>query len=221
MMLRPQLEALRLAYARAGGRLITSTIVREPRAHLLSVYRMWPPWTRLHGQQPSVVPLLPWLRDGGRELLQRRSQNFSVHLGPHYLPRGYQATRLAVGSLVSAPNASSSTGCLADRAYDALTSTFDLICTTDNLTAAAHALAALAGVRAPPRIKWDRHDAVLSPVQLAAARQALEVGRNATLRDALALATACDQRFFGRMFPARACSARVPATLLQDPRTIR
>ena len=120
---------------------------------------MWPPWLRARGQETTVVPLVLWLRDGARSLLRQKPPNTSVHLG-HWLSRGYQSTRLSVG----AANISNSTRCLADQALERVSSTFDLVCTTDNLTAAARVLATTAGLEIPQMIKWDRHH--VTPLRL-------------------------------------------------------
>lgn len=72
-----QLPALRRKYSDLGGRVVTTTTIREPSAHILSSYLMWPPYTgpksaprscrdpRRAGKAtgcPAAVPLPHWLR---------------------------------------------------------------------------------------------------------------------------------------------------------------
>ena len=58
----PVLPALRKLYEGAGGRLVTSAMLREPVKHLISSYHMWPPNRRsARGAGKHVVPLLDWL----------------------------------------------------------------------------------------------------------------------------------------------------------------
>lgn len=105
-LLYPRLLALRARYRRAGGRLVTATVLREPRSQLLSLYRMWPP-TQIHTDRsvanPStqsrtlparrvavrreLLPLTTWLRGDW-------TARAAVASGSWYHRMGYQATRL-------------------------------------------------------------------------------------------------------------------------------
>ena len=54
----PALPQLRARYAAQGGRVITTTTLREPASYLFSRYIMWPPQDRRTGH---VMPLPQWL----------------------------------------------------------------------------------------------------------------------------------------------------------------
>ena len=67
--LAPHFPALRAHFAQAGGRLMTATLLREPRSLLVSTYGMWPPLIRIYNASGhggavvnrSVLPLEGWL----------------------------------------------------------------------------------------------------------------------------------------------------------------
>lgn len=63
---RPQLAWLRQQYARAGGRVVVATLLREPASHLLSFYRMAPPLSGTGALLPVSAVL------GGAGRLQQR-----------------------------------------------------------------------------------------------------------------------------------------------------
>lgn len=54
----PVLPQLRARYAAAGGRVVTTTVLREPSSYLFSKYMMWPPHDRATGH---VIALPLWL----------------------------------------------------------------------------------------------------------------------------------------------------------------
>jgi hypothetical protein len=61
-----QLPALRRKYAALGAPVITTTMVRDPNAHIVSSYLMWPPYERARDATtgklvPTAVPLPAWL----------------------------------------------------------------------------------------------------------------------------------------------------------------
>ena len=56
----PQLPQLRALYSERNGSLVTFTLIRDPAAHILSTYRMWPPQVRVDGSK-HVRPLQQWL----------------------------------------------------------------------------------------------------------------------------------------------------------------
>lgn len=73
----PRIDALRAVHERSGGSVKTMTLLREPRAHILSMYRMWPPMSPLGGTpgvhpnwDTSLTPLNRYLSDGHMRGLQ-------------------------------------------------------------------------------------------------------------------------------------------------------
>ena len=57
----PRLPQLRALYRERNGSVVTFTLIRDPAAHILSTYRMWPPHLRVDGSK-HVRPLQDWLR---------------------------------------------------------------------------------------------------------------------------------------------------------------
>ena len=57
----PRLPQLRALYRERNGSLVTFTLIRDPAAHILSTYRMWPPHVRIDGSK-HVRPFQDWLR---------------------------------------------------------------------------------------------------------------------------------------------------------------
>ena len=56
----PRLPQLRALYRERNGSLVTFTLIRDPAAHILSTYRMWPPHLRVDGSK-HVRPFQDWL----------------------------------------------------------------------------------------------------------------------------------------------------------------
>jgi hypothetical protein len=56
----PRLPQLRALYRERNGSLVTFTLIRDPAAHILSTYRMWPPHVRIDGSK-HVTPFQDWL----------------------------------------------------------------------------------------------------------------------------------------------------------------
>jgi hypothetical protein len=59
--LEPMLPQLRQKYRERNGSLVTFTLIRDPAAHILSTYRMWPPQLG-SGADKHAKPLVQWLR---------------------------------------------------------------------------------------------------------------------------------------------------------------
>ena len=115
------LAVLREAVARQGGRLITSTLLREPKALALSTYKMWPPFV----SKNDVRPLASWANAWGNR------GNFLVSALSCKWPNGREA--------LSRTNLANRTALAVARLHDNFT--FDLVCRTDQLEQFAGQLA--------------------------------------------------------------------------------
>ena len=115
------LAVLREASARQGGRLITSTLLREPKALALSTYKMWPPFV----SKNDVRPLASWANAWGNR------GNFLVSALSCKWPNGREA--------LSRTNLANRTALAVARLHDNFT--FDLVCRTDQLEQFARQLA--------------------------------------------------------------------------------
>ena len=120
------LAVLREAVARQGGRLITSTLLREPKALALSTYKMWPPFV----SNNEVRPLASWANAWGI-MNSRPRGNFLVSALSCKWPEGKKA--------LSRTNLANRTALAVERLLDNIT--FDLVCRTDQLEQFAGQLA--------------------------------------------------------------------------------
>lgn len=193
----PALPALRRAYAAHNVTLITATVVREPVAHLLSTYHMWPPCRCGATPKQRGVPFkrCEVLVDGERchDVRLVEFPEFAV------FSAGLQGRALLTGDFNHADGARPSERDCTNNASAPLVP-FDAVGTTDALgdffadvarrmrlppTAANHSKLK------KPAASWKLHPSAGAEISRGAAMWT-EQTLNASVRAQLALATRCD-----------------------------
>ena len=182
---RPALPWLRTQYAAHEGRVVAATLIREPVAHLLSVYRMWP--AKKTDRTRRVIPLSDVL-DGSRRLQLR-----ALARRP-WLPRGAWAAR-------------SERACEVDLAdARALLDDLDVVGVTECMEAFLHEL--LARLRLPVSADRDHHQLCAAHAHLPGPGQTLG-GRAYAAAHAHGTWRTLDNRSRAAIVASVACDARL------------
>ena len=170
-----ELPALRADYRAAGGRLITFTTLREPRAHIVARYQMWPP-KACNATSCMQEPFSAFLSDAVG--LQTRVLAGEPTKREYPLPVKRQQTRHPRGNF----------SCGEEHFARALAvlSSFDFIGDLANLSATAHLVETCAGLQPRRRVPHisEGHSAIVT----------MDERTRPSVQAAIEAAAVCDDR---------------------------